>query len=81
MDVECGVCKGKGCRVCKGTGWLEILGSGMVNSKVLEGVGIDPKKYQGFAFGLGLERITMLKYGIDDLRAFYDNDIRFLDQF
>ena len=81
MDVECGVCKGKGCRVCKGTGWLEILGSGMVNPKVLEGVGIDPKKYQGFAFGLGLERITMLKYGIDDLRAFYDNDVRFLDQF
>ena len=81
MDVECGVCKGKGCRVCKGTGWLEILGSGMVNPKVLEGVVIDPKKYQGFAFGLGLERITMLKYGIDDLRAFYDNDVRFLDQF
>lgn len=81
MDVECGVCKGKGCRVCKGTGWLEILGSGMVNPKVLSGVGIDPKKYQGFAFGLGLERITMLKYGIDDLRAFYDNDVRFLDQF
>ena len=81
MDVECGVCKGKGCRVCKGTGWLEILGSGMVNPKVLEGVGIDPKQYQGFAFGLGLERITMLKYGIDDLRAFYDNDVRFLDQF
>ena len=81
MDVECGVCKGKGCRVCKGTGWLESLGSGMVNPKVLEGVGIDPKKYQGFAFRLGLERITMLKYGIDDLRAFYDNDVRFLDQF
>ena len=81
MDVECGVCKGKGCRVCKGTGWLEILGSGMVNPKVLEGVGIDPKKYQGFAFGPGLERITMLKYGIDDLRAFFENDERFLDQF
>lgn len=81
MDVECGVCKGEGCRVCKGTGWLEILGSGMVNPKVLEGVGIDPKKYQGFAFGLGLERITMLKYGIDDLRAFFENDERFLDQF
>ena len=81
MDVECGVCKGKGCRVCKGTGWLEILGSGMVNPKVLEGVGIDPKKYQGFAFGLGLERITMLKYGIDDLRAFFENDERFLNQF
>ena len=81
MDVECGVCKGEGCRVCKGTGWLEILGSGMVNSKVLSGVGIDPQKYQGFAFGLGLERITMLKYGIDDLRAFFENDERFLDQF
>ena len=81
MDVECGVCHGSGCRVCKGTGWLEILGSGMVNPKVLEGVGIDPKKYQGFAFGLGLERITMLKYGIDDLRAFFENDERFLNQF
>ncbi|RRD40683.1 phenylalanine--tRNA ligase subunit alpha [Leptotrichia sp. OH3620_COT-345] len=81
MDVECGVCKGIGCRVCKGTGWLEILGSGMVNPKVLEGVGIDPQKYQGFAFGLGLERITMLKYGIDDLRAFFENDVRFLNQF
>ena len=81
MDVECGVCRGKGCRVCKGTGWLEILGSGMVNPKVLQGVGIDPQKYQGFAFGLGLERITMLKYGIDDLRAFFENDVRFLDQF
>ena len=81
MDVECGVCKGEGCRVCKGTGWLEILGSGMVNPKVLEGVGIDPKKYQGFAFGLGLERITMLKYGIVDLRAFFENDERFLNQF
>ena len=81
MDVECGVCKGKGCRVCKGTGWLEILGSGMVNPKVLSGVGIDPQKYQGFAFGLGLERITMLKYGIDDLRAFFENDERFLNQF
>ena len=81
MDVECGVCRGAGCRVCKGTGWLEILGSGMVNPKVLQGVGIDPQKYQGFAFGLGLERITMLKYGIDDLRAFFENDVRFLDQF
>ena len=81
MDVECGVCKGEGCRVCKGTGWLEILGSGMVSPKVLSGVGIDPQKYQGFAFGLGLERITMLKYGIDDLRAFFENDERFLDQF
>lgn len=81
MDVECGVCKGTGCRVCKGTGWLEILGSGMVNPKVLEAGGIDSTKYQGFAFGIGLERVTMLKYGIDDLRAFFENDIRFLEQF
>lgn len=81
MDVECGLCLGKGCRVCKNTGWLEILGSGMVNPKVLEAGGIDSTKYQGFAFGMGLERITMLKYGIDDLRAFFENDIRFLEQF
>lgn len=81
MDVECAMCKGKGCRLCKNTGWLEILGSGMVNNKVLEAVNIDSKKYQGFAFGMGIERITMLKYGIDDLRAFYENDIRFLEQF
>ncbi|WP_156299389.1 phenylalanine--tRNA ligase subunit alpha [Streptobacillus canis] len=81
MDVECGVCRGKGCRLCKNTGWLEILGSGMVNIKVLEAAGIDGEVYQGFAFGLGVERITMLKYGIDDLRAFFENDIRFLEQF
>lgn len=81
MDVECGVCKGTGCRVCKGTGWLEILGSGMVNPKVLQAGGVDPNKYQGFAFGIGLERVTMLKYGIDDLRVFFENDIRFLEQF
>ncbi len=81
MDVECGVCGGKGCRACKGTGWLEILGSGMVDPNVLKEVGIDSTKYQGFAFGMGIERITMLKYGIDDLRAFFENDIRFLEQF
>ena len=81
MDVECAMCSGKGCRLCKNTGWLEILGSGMVNNKVLEAANIDPKKYQGVAFGMGIERITMLKYGIDDLRAFYENDIRFLEQF
>lgn len=81
MDVECDICKGKGCRICKGTGWLEILGSGMVNYKVLEAGGIDSTKYQGFAFGIGIERITMLKYGIDDLRSFFENDIRFLNQF
>lgn len=81
MDVECAMCKGLGCRLCKNTGWLEILGSGMVNKKVLEAANIDSDKYQGFAFGMGIERITMLKYGIDDLRAFYENDIRFLEQF
>ncbi|WP_068267963.1 phenylalanine--tRNA ligase subunit alpha [Caviibacter abscessus] len=81
MDVECAMCKGSGCRLCKNTGWLEILGSGMVNNKVLEAANIDSTKYQGFAFGMGIERITMLKYGIDDLRAFYENDIRFLEQF
>ena len=75
MDVECGVCHGEGCRVCKNTGWLEILGSGMVNAKVLEAGGIDSTKYQGFAFGIGLERVTMLKHGIDDLRAFFENDV------
>ena len=81
MDVECGVCHGEGCRVCKNTGWLEILGSGMVNARVLEAGGIDSTKYQGFAFGIGLERVTMLKHGIDDLRAFFENDVRFLEQF
>lgn len=81
MDASCTVCKGKGCSVCKGTGWVEILGCGMVHVKVLEFCGIDPKKYTGFAFGVGLERIAMIKYGIDDIRLFYDNDIRFLNQF
>ena len=81
MDVQCAMCSGKGCRLCKNTGWLEILGSGMVNNKVLEASNIDSKKYQGFAFGIGIERITMIKHGIDDLRAFYENDIRFLEQF
>lgn len=81
MDVQCTVCNGKGCRLCKFTGWLEILGSGMVNPKVLEAGNIDPEKYQGFAFGIGLERVTMLKYGISDLRSFFENDINFLEQF
>ena len=81
MDVECGVCHGKGCRSCKNTGWLEILGSGMVDPNVLKEVGIDPTKYQGFAFGMGMERVAMLKFGIDDIRAYYENDVRFLDQF
>ena len=81
VDISCVMCKGKGCRVCKGTGWLEILGSGMVHPRVLEMSGYDPKKVTGFAFGMGVERIAMLLYGIDDLRLFYDNDMRFLRQF
>ncbi len=81
VDISCVMCKGAGCRVCKGTGWLEILGSGMVHPHVLEMSGYDPKKVSGFAFGLGVERIAMLLYGIDDLRLFYDNDMRFLCQF
>lgn len=81
VDISCVMCHGKGCRVCKGTGWLEILGSGMVHPRVLEMSGYDPGKMSGFAFGLGVERIAMLSYGIDDLRLFYDNDVRFLSQF
>ncbi len=81
MSIDCFVCNGRGCRVCKGTGWIEILGSGMVNPKVLEEVGYDPEVYQGFAFGMGIERIAMLKYGINDIRLFFENDIRFLKQF
>ena len=81
MDVECVICKGKGCRVCKGSGWLEIMGCGMVDPSVLEGVGYNPEEVSGFAFGMGIERITMLRHGIDDLRAFFENDMRFLKQF
>ena len=81
VDISCVMCHGKGCRVCKGTGWLEILGSGMVHPHVLEMSGYDPKKVSGFAFGMGVERIAMLSYGVDDLRLFYDNDMRFLRQF
>ncbi len=81
VDISCVMCHGKGCRVCKGTGWLEILGSGMVHPNVLRMSGYDPKKVSGFAFGMGVERIAMLSYGIDDLRLFYDNDMRFLRQF
>lgn len=81
VDVSCVICGGEGCRVCKGTGWIEILGCGMVHPKVLEMSGIDPTIYSGFAFGMGLERITMLRYGIEDLRLFYENDVRFLKQF
>lgn len=81
VDVTCSLCSGKGCNVCKGTGWLEILGCGMIDPNVLELNGIDNKKYTGFALGMGIERITMLKYGIKDLRLFFENDIRFLEQF
>lgn len=81
MDVECIICNGKGCRTCKQTGWLEILGCGMVHPVVLRNGGYDPEKYTGFAFGMGPERITMLRYGIEDIRYFWGNDMRFLDQF
>ena len=81
VDMTCHICKGKGCPTCKGTGWIEILGSGMVHPNVLEMAGIDSKTYTGFAFGVGIERLAMLKYGITDIRDFYTNDIRFLDAF
>ena len=81
VDVSCVLCGGKGCQVCKHTGWLEIMGCGMVDPNVLESCGIDPKKYTGFAFGMGIERSAMLKYGVKDLRLFFENDVRFLNQF
>ena len=81
VDVQCIMCEGKGCRTCSGTGWLEILGAGMVDPNVLRGVGIDPDVYSGFAFGMGIERLAMLKYAIDDIRLFFNDDVRFLEQF
>ena len=81
MDVTCFKCHGKGCPLCKGEGYIEILGCGMVHPKVLRGCGIDPEVYSGFAFGVGLERIVMQRYKIDDMRLFYENDLRFLAQF
>ena len=81
MDISCTICKGKGCNVCKHTGWVEILGCGMIDPNVLDANGIDAKEYSGFAFGMGIERITMLKYNVKDLRVFSTNDIRFLQQF
>lgn len=81
MDFTCAVCDGKGCRICKGTGWIEILGAGIVNPKVLENCGIDSNIYSGFAFGCGIERIAMIKYGVPDMRILFDNDVRFLKQF
>ncbi|HEX6971758.1 MAG TPA: phenylalanine--tRNA ligase subunit alpha, partial [Limnochordia bacterium] len=81
MDISCFHCGGSGCRMCKDAGWIEILGCGMVHPKVLEMVGYDPAEVGGFAFGLGLERIALLKFGIDDIRRFYENDMRMLAQF
>lgn len=80
VDIEC-TCRGRGCRVCKNTGWLEVLGCGMVHPNVLKNVGIDGERYNGFAFGVGIDRLAMLRYGVDDLRLFFDNDIKFLTQF
>ena len=81
VDVSCSECGGKGCRVCKNEGWIEILGAGMVHPFVLSNCGIDPEEYSGFAFGMGVERLSMLKYAIDDIRLFFNNDVRFLEQF
>jgi phenylalanyl-tRNA synthetase alpha chain len=81
MDISCFLCNGKGCNVCKYSGWVEIMGCGMVDPAVLTNCGIDAEKYSGFAFGMGIERITMLKYRVPDLRAFFENDVRFLSQF
>ncbi len=81
MDITCFICKGKGCRICKHSGWLEILGCGMVDPNVFKSVGYDPERYTGYAFGMGIERTAMLLYGVDDIRLFYENDVRFLRQF
>ncbi|MDD8017486.1 MAG: phenylalanine--tRNA ligase subunit alpha [Bacteroidota bacterium] len=81
MDITCFLCSGKGCRICKHTGWLEVLGAGMVHPNVLRNCGYDPEKVSGYAFGMGVDRISLLRYGIDDIRTFFDNDIRFLNQF
>jgi len=81
VDISCFLCEGRGCSVCKGSGWIEVLGSGMVHPAVLENVGYDTERFTGFAFGMGVERLAMLKFGIDDMRLFYENDLRFLRQF
>lgn len=81
VDVTCSECHGKGCKLCKGTGWIEILGAGIVNKKVLENCGVDSEKYSGLAFGLGIERITMIKYGVPDIRTLFENNVKFLKQF
>ena len=81
LDISCAACDGKGCGMCKGTGWIEVLGSGMVHPAVFEAVGYDPERYTGFAFGVGIERLALLKWGVEDIRLFYENDLRFLEQF
>jgi phenylalanyl-tRNA synthetase alpha chain len=81
LDISCASCGGSGCAMCKGTGWIEVLGSGMVHPAVFEAVGYDPEKYTGFAFGVGIERLALLKWGVEDIRLFYENDLRFLEQF
>ena len=80
VDVSCFQCGGKGCKLCKNTGWIEVLGAGVVNNKVLEGCGIDTEEYSGFAFGIGIERIAMLKYGINNIKLLFESDLRVLDQ-
>jgi len=81
VDISCVLCEGQGCRVCKQTGWLEVAGCGMVHPNVFKACNIDTERYSGFAFGFGIERLAMLRYGVNDLRLFYDNDLRFLAQF
>ena len=81
VDIGCTHCGGNGCRVCKQTGWLEVMGCGMVHPVVLRHGGVDPEQYSGFAFGMGIERLAMLRYGVNDLRMFFENDVRFLSQF
>jgi phenylalanyl-tRNA synthetase alpha chain len=81
VDIECVFCSGAGCRVCKQTGWLEVAGCGMVHPNVLRNVGIDPERYTGYAFGMGIERLTMLRYSVNDIRLYFENDLRFLRQF
>jgi len=81
VDIECVFCSGAGCRVCKQTGWLEVAGCGMVHPNVLRNVGIDPERYTGYAFGMGIERLAMLRYSVNDIRLYFENDLRFLRQF
>ena len=81
VDIQCVICEGRGCRVCGESGWLEVLGCGMIHPTVLDNVGIDNEVFTGFAFGMGVERLSMLRYGIDDIRLFFENDLRFLEQF